>query len=121
MKIIELRCLILFLLLLGAGTARADGDRKGDANGDNTIDVTDATIIISKFHNTSEPSCPFNADANGDGVIDVTDATVIINLFHHGSVNGQGTIEGWIEGNEGEELTEHPLEPGSDSEPDEGD
>lgn len=113
------------MILAGTGRAFADGADgfdKGDANGDNSVDVSDAVVVIDKFHHPSNDiNCPLNADANGDGVIDVSDAVVIIAIFHYGSVNGNGTIEGWIEGNEGEELTEHPLEPGSDSEPDEGD
>lgn len=116
--------LLLAIILAGTGQAFADsedGYLRGDANGDGYVNVTDAAVIISKYHKISNPACPINADVNGDGYINVTDAAVIINMFHYGSVNGNGTIEGWIEGNEGEELTEHPLEPGSDSEPDEGD
>lgn len=117
--------LFLFLAMILAGTgqvlAYTDPVLRGDANGDGYVNVTDASIVINKFHNISNPSNPINADANGDGYINVTDASIIINMFHYGSVKGNGTIEGWIEGNEGEELTEHPLEPGSDSEPDEGD
>ena len=99
---------LLFLLLAvlaGVGQARADdGNKKGDANGDEVIDVTDASVVTDKFHNTAEPSCPLNSDANGDGVIDVTDVSIILDLFHFGSVDGQGTISGWTEGNSGDEL-----------------
>lgn len=107
MRIVISKYLFLLLAALIVGTGQvfaADGDRKGDANGDNVVDVTDATIIISKFHNISEPSFPLNADANGDGVIDVTDATIIISLFHYGSIDATGIISGWTEGNSGEEL-----------------
>ena len=103
--------LLLAVLATGTGFARAeDGTRRGDANGDGTVNVTDAVIAINKYHNIAEPTCPVNADANGDDTINVTDAVVIINLYHYGSVDASGTIDGWTEGNEGEELTTHDLE-----------
>ena len=99
---------LLFLLLAvlaGVGQARADdGNKKGDANGDEVVNMTDVTVVVNKFHEASNPLCPLNTDANGDGVVNMTDASIIVNLFHYGSVDGQGTISGWTEGNSGDEL-----------------
>lgn len=104
--------LLLAILLAGTGTIFADvtdGFNKGDANGDNSVDVSDAVVVISRFHDsTKTPNCPINADANGDEVIDVSDAVVIIAMFHYGAFNTNGTISGWTEGNSNEEL--EPLE-----------
>lgn len=92
---------ILLLSFLSGGTAlAADGDKKGDANGDGLIDVTDATIVIDKYHNISTPSFPKNADVNGDLVIDVTDSTIILDLFHYGVFDGSTIITPWIDGDD---------------------
>ena len=90
---------LLLLSLLGTGQAwAADGDKRGDANGDGTINVIDATTVVSKYHNVADPSCPLNADANGDGVINIVDATQILSVFHYGSVDITTTIVDWTEG-----------------------
>ena len=96
--------LLLAIILAGTGQVFAetvDGYLKGDANGDNSVSVSDAVVVIQKFHDSKKnPSCPINADANGDGVINVSDAVVIIAMFHYGALNATGTISGWTEGND---------------------
>ena len=112
----------MFLLFFGAGTVKADGINKGDANSDNSINVADIVALRRKINlDTPDNFNEWSADVNGDGSYNVADIVAIRNIINYGMIKGNGTIEGWIEGNEGEELTEHPLEPGSDSEPDEGD
>lgn len=106
------RHLFLFLAMLFASAGQAiadDGNMKGDANGDEVVNVTDAVVATNQFHNIVAPACPLNADANGDGVINMTDVVVIINLYHYGSVNAGGTINGWTEGNTPEEQQEEEL------------
>lgn len=115
--------LLLAIILAGTGQALAYTDPvlRGDANGDGKINITDVVAVVSRINNNTFILNDVNADANGDGKINITDVVAIVSIINYGMIKGNGTIEGWIEGNEGEELTEHPLEPGSDSEPDEGD
>ena len=101
----------MFLLFLGAGTAKADGINKGDANSDNSINVADIVMLRRKIN--LDPPDNFNewaADANGDGSYNVADIVVIRNIINYGMITGNGTIEGWTEGNEGEELSEQGAE-----------
>lgn len=105
--------LLLAMLTVGVGQARAaDGDKKGDANGDGVVNMTDVAVVIDKYHNTAEPTCPLNADANGDGVINMTDVAVIVNIFHYGSVDADTTISGWTEGSTTGDLVTTDAEVG---------
>ena len=71
--------LLLALFLASAGQAIADdGDKKGDANGDGEVNMTDVAVVVNKFHGSAEPSCPLNADANGDGVISIDDVSMLL-------------------------------------------
>ena len=54
----------------------------GDANGDDTVDIADVAMIISKIQ--EENPSGFNikaADMNGDGRIDHVDLTTVVNLI----------------------------------------
>lgn len=108
--------LLLAIILAGTGQAFADGTDgfdKGDANGDKSVDVSDAVVVNDKFHHpNNDINCPLNADANGDGVIDVSDAVVIIAMFHYGGISANGTIVGWTEGNSSSEQEDQDLEEG---------
>lgn len=54
----------------------------GDANGDGSVDVTDAVAVINAYLSGSNASIHAGvADVNHDGVIDITDAVAIINLY----------------------------------------
>ena len=54
----------------------------GDANGDGSIDVTDAVAVINAYLSGDNSSINVSvADVNRDGVIDITDAVAIINLY----------------------------------------
>lgn len=58
---------------------------RGDANGDNKIDMSDATSIVN--HILGTPSGTFNAeaaDANGDGKIGMPDVMFIVNKILNG-------------------------------------
>ncbi len=53
----------------------------GDVNGDDEINVTDATLTIDYIlENTPEGFIVENADLNGDGAINVTDVNYIVDL-----------------------------------------
>ena len=54
----------------------------GDANGDGSVDVTDAVAVINAYLNGDSSSINVGvADVNHDNVIDITDAVAIINLY----------------------------------------
>lgn len=54
----------------------------GDANGDGSVDVTDAVAVINAFLSSDNSGINVGvADVNHDSVIDITDAVAIINLF----------------------------------------
>ena len=54
----------------------------GDANGDGSVDVTDAVAVINAYLSGDNSSINVSvADVNRDGVIDITDAVAIINLY----------------------------------------
>ena len=54
----------------------------GDANGDGSVDVTDAVAVINAYLTSDQSGINAGvADVNYDGVIDITDAVAIINLY----------------------------------------
>jgi hypothetical protein len=56
--------------------------KTGDANGDGSVDVTDAVAVINAYLTNDTSSINAGvADINHDGVIDITDAVAIINLY----------------------------------------
>ena len=56
--------------------------KKGDANGDGEINVTDVTSIISYILGKAPDGFNINAaDANSDGEINVSDVTAVINMI----------------------------------------
>ncbi len=49
--------------------------RRGDANGDSEVDLSDAVYTLSwRFVGGDAPGCPDAADANDDGSVDLSDA-----------------------------------------------
>ena len=104
-RINRLLLLLPAMLIAGAGQAQADdGNLRGDANGDGVVNMTDAAVVVNKYHGIAEPSCPLNADANGDGVINMTDVVVIINIYHYGTIDAETTIHDWEEGSTSGDL-----------------
>lgn len=63
------------------------GFRRGDANTDGDVDVSDAIrILLYLFARGGEPSCLSAADANDTGNVDITDAIHLLEyLFRSGS------------------------------------
>ena len=60
--------------------------RRGDANKDGRVDITDAAFITHYlFLGGSEPPCMNQADVNNDGVVDVSDSIHVLSwLFTDG-------------------------------------
>lgn len=56
--------------------------KTGDANGDGSVDVTDAVAVINAYLSGNNDNINVGvADVNHDNVIDITDAVAIINLY----------------------------------------
>ena len=56
--------------------------KKGDVNGDGTVDITDANTLINIILGTdSARNYNGRADVNGDGVVDVSDTNEVINII----------------------------------------
>jgi len=58
---------------------------RGDANGDRTVDLSDAvTVLRYLFDGDADVSCKDAADADDGGTIEITDAIVILNHLFSG-------------------------------------
>lgn len=64
-----------------SATGAAD---KGDANGDNTVDIMDLVAIIDYIVSDNLPESMTNADANEDGTVDIMDLVWIIDQIVNG-------------------------------------
>lgn len=61
--------------------AKGTDTKKGDVNGDGTVDVSDVNILINIILGNDDASkYDGRADVNGDGTVDVSDANALINL-----------------------------------------
>jgi hypothetical protein len=72
------------LTLTGAPVANAEMGlmRAGDADNDNTVNVTDYTILRSQFgHQRCPPTCDYRSDFNGDGLFTIIDFTLLKSNF----------------------------------------
>ena len=60
--------------------------RRGDANCDGSLNVTDAIVVLSHmFTNGSDLCCEMSADTNGDNTLNLTDPVYFLNyLFRAG-------------------------------------
>jgi hypothetical protein len=59
--------------------------RRGDANNDQTVNISDANYITNYlFNGGPEPLCMNQADANNDGRVDVSDPTFLLNYLFKG-------------------------------------
>ncbi|MCE9559172.1 MAG: hypothetical protein K8R88_09490 [Armatimonadetes bacterium] len=55
----------------------------GDCNGDDVIDLTDYTAVVTDFNSlVGDPNYHTSTDLNGDGVIDLTDYTILVTQFN---------------------------------------
>ncbi len=62
--------------------AKATDTKKGDVNGDGSVDVSDVNILIDIILGNDDAG-KYNgrADVNGDGMVDVSDANALIDLI----------------------------------------
>lgn len=75
----------------------------GDVNSDNTIDSSDASVILSIYADYSTGKTPNQtqdelsvADVNSDNSVDSTDASTILEYYAHISTGGNGTLEAFV-------------------------
>lgn len=75
----------------------------GDVNSDNTIDSSDASVILSIYADYSTGKTPNQtqdelsvADVNSDNSVDSTDASTILEYYAHISTGGNGTLEEFV-------------------------
>ena len=68
----------LLLLIAMLCCLQATAAKKGDVNGDNTVNVSDVSVIINKILGVADAS---NTDVNGDGMTNVSDVSFIINII----------------------------------------
>ena len=86
-KLIKTFCLIISFLMLGTA-ANAATVVVGDVNGDGSITMSDANVVVNYYLATTKPS-DFNkaaGDVNNDGDITMSDANIIVNMFLSGNV-----------------------------------
>jgi hypothetical protein len=57
----------------------------GDVNGDGSVDLTDALMIVKYYNNqiTLNSAQLKAADVNGDGSVDLTDALIIAKYYNN--------------------------------------
>lgn len=58
------------------------GYAPGDVNHDNSVNITDVTLLISNAMGTDNGICTTCADVNGDGVVNISDVTILINMVN---------------------------------------
>jgi hypothetical protein len=75
-------------LVLFGHAAPEERFRRGDADGDGAMEITDALVILARlFLGGGAPGCPDAADANDDGELDLSDPIAILSrLFLGGEV-----------------------------------
>ena len=58
---------------------------RGDANGDATVNISDATAMLNwLFMGADEPGCVASNDSNADGAINISDPTHLLNFLFLG-------------------------------------
>ncbi len=80
------RSVFAIVLVLAFGAGAADDFRRGDANADGAVDLSDAVRVLLHLFGGRSLSCADAADANDSGVVDVADAIFTLSyLFAGGS------------------------------------
>ena len=101
MKTNILRTAFLALLLaFAAGSVRASV--KGDFNGDQTVSVTDVTLLLNIILGETDDYDEYAADLNGDSYITVADVTLLVNIILGGDYS-------FIPDTQGGEVTDDPA------------
>ena len=91
------KLLIAFFVLILSATSCPGGwgvtcinFRRGDTNGDSTVDIADALFVMNwLFSGGPAPTCNDATDANDDSSLDISDSIYLLNwLFVNGPVPG---------------------------------
>ena len=69
---------LLFVMALSASAAK-----RGDVNGDLTVNVSDVTALVNKILSIADYH-PDLCDLNGDGTVNVSDVTTLVNIILNG-------------------------------------
>ncbi len=70
----------------GSGETSAPVFKRGDANSDSTVDISDVVkTLMFLFGGGSEPDCHDAADSNDDGSLDVSDGLFTVTRLFGGS------------------------------------
>ena len=69
---------LLFVMSLPASAAK-----RGDVNGDLTVNVSDVTALVNKILSIADYH-PDLCDLNGDGTVNVSDVTTLVNIILNG-------------------------------------
>lgn len=92
-----MRTLLTLLLILGttiSATAQVS-NKKGDANGDGKVTITDAVSVVNNILGTASENFKESlADVNKDGKITISDAVGIVNIILKGS--GKPRLIVWL-------------------------
>ena len=79
MRTQTLATIAAFVLLATAVSAQEARFRRGDANGDTIVDLSDATTtLVWLFQESAELACHDAADADDNGRLEITDAIVVL-------------------------------------------
>ena len=87
----KMRAVFCFVCVLGCvtGAVRAAGEdqwfRRGDANGDGSVDVSDASRTLAHLFITSQRDCLSAMDANDDGAVEISDAIYSLGFLFLGT------------------------------------
>jgi len=76
---------VALLIAVGARTTHAQSFRRGDANTDANIDISDGVGILQfLFNGAASPDCIDAADTNDTGALDLSDAAYLFNFLFLG-------------------------------------
>ena len=78
-----LGCFLFSGMIFGAIPDEADIIKRGDANNDNSVNVSDASYINSYLYSGGPaPPCLNQADVNNDGSVNVSDSIYLLNWLY---------------------------------------
>ena len=77
-----MKCVISFVLLFVMALP-ASAAKRGDVNGDLTVNVSDVTALVNKILSIADYH-PDLCDLNGDGTVNVSDVTTLVNIILNG-------------------------------------
>lgn len=74
------------LILIGYGESQPASFRRGDADGNSTVNLTDAVFTLNAlFQGGPQSTCQDSSDADDNGLLNLTDAVFTLNYLFRGS------------------------------------